>query len=53
MIDIPLLDDRATCPGCGDDIGTWLLCEHDDPATGPLCVDRCCPAHHDDTKAAA
>lgn len=52
MNDVPLLDDRAACPTCGDDIAAVLLCDHDDPDTGPLCVDRCCPHWHEGEKAA-
>lgn len=52
MTDVPLLDDRAACPGCGDDVWTWLLCGCDDE-TGPLCVDRCCPSTHNEPEAAA
>ncbi len=47
-----LADNTAVCPGCSDAIEAVLLCEHDDPDTGPLCVDRCCPYHHGSLEAA-
>lgn len=34
------------CPGCGGDVEPDELCGCDDPDTGPLCINRCCPREH-------
>lgn len=47
-----MTDTKAPCPTCSELVDTWLLCEHDDPDTGPLCVDVCCPHWHETKKAA-
>lgn len=42
-----MTDKEAVCPTCWTEITTDLLCEHDDPDTGPLCTNRCCGFWHE------
>lgn len=49
----PLLDDHSACPKCSHETHHIDFCDHDDPDTGPLCRDICCPRWHETLENAA